>query len=495
MTGDREHKFVNLSFKCFVTICIINSSLLFPIYLSTGLNARADGSIDTATKSNDIKFDPNGSGRIKALDGDGKGKLDGREAPEDICSVYHQVCSIHYSLSILGYSLLNYESKPVLSTNAIPTSSTRASDDSNNNPRESKKEEEDALFMSENPTHCETTEPEHEKGKRTEDQVMNKISSNDKPGSLHEYSPPSSKKEERLSEEYKNIDKVIEVKEERKLSCEKDKRMEHKEEELQRRRTYSSPSSTNGYPKRLHGNSFTLSTLLEAITSLFDSFFSWSFCTFALVLYFYMIKEWSKKEQERMGENLSSSRRSHNNHPVLNRSKSTVSGDLIQNRTVEVEAVKGENEQDDFNEASIHAILNEILMKVHMMDSKLELVMNGLLRVLLIWKTLIKEVFPDDDNNQKNENEQKNGKHESNSDNDEASSINQRNEKFQNLVEEEGLFGQSILDTSDSQLVPDFSSDEEGGEADMDVEEETETEDGGEEEEEVHSADFEYGME
>lgn len=493
MTGDREHKFVNLSFKCFVIICIINSSLLFPICLSTGLNARADGSIDTATKSNDIKFDPNGSGRIKALDGDGKGKLDRREAVGDICSVHHQVCSIHYSLSILGYSLLNYESKPVLSTNVIPTLSTRASDDSNNNPRESKKEE-DALFMSENPTHSETTEPEHEKGKRTEDQMMNKISSNDKPGSLHEYSPPSSKKEERLSEEYKNMDKVIEVKEERKSSCEKDKRMEHKEEEeeLQIRRTYSLPSSTNGYPKRLHGNSLTLSTsLFEAITLLFDSFFSWSFCTFALVLYFYVIRGWSKKEQERTGENLNSSRRSHNNDPLLNRSKSTVSGDLIRNRTVEVEAVKGENEQDDFNEVSIHAILNEILMKVHMMDSKLELVMNGLLRVLLIWKTLIKEVIPDDDNNQKNENEQKNGKHESNPDNDETESINQRNEKFRNLVEEEGLFGQSILDTSDSQLVPDFSSDEEGGEADMDVEEETE--DGGEEE--VHSTDFEYGME
>ena len=486
MTGDKEHKFVNLSFKCFVIICIINSLLLFPICLSTGLNARADGSIDTAAKSNDIKFDPNGSGRIKALDGDGKGKLGGRQAVEDICSVYHQVCSIHYSLSILGYSLLNYESKPVLPTNAIPTSSTRASDDGNNNPRESRKEEEDALFMSENPTHSETTEPEHEKGKRTEDQVMNKISSDDKPGSLHEYSPPSSKKEERLSEEYKNMDKVIEVKEERKSSCEKDKRMEHKEEGLQRRRTYSSPPSTNGYPKRLHGNSLTLSTsLLEAITLLFDSFFSWSFCTFALVLYFYVIRGWSKKEQERTGENLNSSRRSHNNDPVLNRSKSTVLGDLIQNRTVEVEPVKGENEQDDFNEVSIHAILNEILMKVHMMDSKLELVMNGLLRVLLIWKTLIKEVIPDD------ENEQKNGKHESNP---ETESINQRNEKFQNLVEEEGLFGQSILDTSDSQLVPDFSSDEEEGEADMDVDEETETEDG-EEEEDVHSTDFGYGME
>lgn len=489
MPGDREHKFVNLSFKCFVIVCIINSSLLLPICLSTGLDARADGSIDTATKSNDIKFDPNGSGRIKALDGDGKGKLDGRQAvEEDICSVYHQVCSIHYSLSILGYSLLNYESKPVLSTYAIPTSSTRASDESNNNPRECKKEE-DALFVSENPTHSETTEPEHEKGKRREDQGMNKISSNDKHGSLHEYSPPSSKKEERLREEYRSMDKVIEAEEEKKSSCEKGKRMEHKEEELQIRRTYSSPSLRNGYTKRLHGNSLTLSTsLLEAITLLFDSFFSWSFCTFALVLYYYMIRGWSKKEEERTGGNVNSSRRSHNNDPVLKRSKSTVSGDLSQNRTVEVEAVKGENEQDDFNEVSIHAILNEILMKVHMMDSQLELVVNGLLRVLLVWKTLIK-VIPDDDN-QKNENEQKNGEHKSNPDNDETESINQRNEKFQNLVEEEGLFGQSILDTSDSQLVPDFSSDEEEGEADMDVEEETE--DG---EEEVHSTDFEYGME
>ena len=460
--------------------------------MSTGLNARGDRSIDTATKSNDIKFDPNGSGRIKAQDEDGKGKLGRRRVGEDICSVYHQVCSIHYSLSILGYSLLNYESKPILPTNAIPVSSTRASDDGNNNPREPKKEEEDALFMSENPTHSETTEPEHEKGKRTEDQVMNKISSNDKPGSLDEYSPPSSRKEERLSEEYKNMDTVIGVKEERKSSCEKNKRIEDKEEELQRR-THSPPSSTNGYPKRLHGNSFTLSTsLLQAITLLFDSFFSWSFCTFALVLYSYVIRRWSKKEQGRMGGNLNSSRRSHNNDPVVNRSKSTVPGDLIRNRTVEVEAVKGENEQDDFNEVSIHAILNEILMKVHMMDSKSQLVMNGLLRVLLIWKTLIKQVIPDDDNDQKNESERKNGKHESNPDNDETESINQRNEKFQNLVEE-GLFGQSILDTSDSQLVPDFSSDEEEGEADMDVDEETE--DGGEEEEEVHSTDFEYGME
>ena len=261
---------------------------------------------------------------------------------------------------------------------------------------------------------------------KEEDIVMNKISPNDEPRSnkVHEYSSPTATQEPDVEHKEKGIKFGYQDKEGNTSGKEQ--------------RTYSSPTMNSRRKD-------SLVSILEALALLFDSCLNWSFCTFVLVLYHVtQVNRCSIRDRSRRNQNQVSEERP----------KSRVSGDFIRAR----EAVKGENEEQDLNESSTHQILSEILMKVQLMDVKSEIVVNGLLRILFIWKSLIREVITTQSQEQ-----------------NEAESINQdellnRDDTQLDLVEDEGMFGQSILDTSDSHLVPDFSSSEDENEQEMQTE-------------------------
>lgn len=389
---------------------LIGICMIF-VFSTCTATINAESIVSKVEKINDINSDPDGRVGMN---------LEGIVDPLKICSVHRRVCSIHYSLSILGYSLLNYESKPV-----TPSTEGFFSGENNLKDRiiESKdKKEEEEQVLSGNPN---VLDPIQQRiTEQSEDVLMNKISPNDEPAhsTRHEYSADNGVHGENDEERVINV-------------ADKEKEIGNRSKQ---QRTYS---SMNHHREELLYNRCIYRSLFQAITLFLDSCLNWSFCTFILLLYYMTqvkrngdISQWQSEDR------------------AMRRRKSRVSGDFVRDN----EAVKGENEHD-----TIHQILNEILMKVQLMDTKSELVANGLLRILFIWNTLIKEVITAHQRNDDAETDKREG----NSDEGE-STINQRemyhseiDDQLSNLDEE--MFGQSILDESDSHLVPDFSSDEE----------------------------------